>query len=106
MGTHQAEVEEEEEEEEVEGMAGQAVAAATVATGMNRVVLSAELCLLSPSPLVYRHAVILTAWYICDHHTALFCETHCVHVWTALRPDAVLSISQCQQERRRWIWRW
>jgi len=103
VDTHQAEVEEEEEEE---GMAGQAVAAATVATGMTRVVLSAELCLLSPSPLVYCHAVMLTAWYIFDHHTAVCFVFHCLHVWTALRPDAVLSISQCQQERRRWIWRW
>ena len=81
MGTHQAEVEEEEEEE---GMAGQAVAAATVATGMNRVVLSAELCLLSPSPLVYRHAVILTAWYICDHHTAFCFVKHTVCMYGLL----------------------
>ena len=60
MDTHQqAEVEEEEG-----GMAGQAVAvaaAATVATGMGRVVLSAEHCLSCPSPVMYCHTVKLTA---------------------------------------------
>ena len=74
MDTHQAEVEEEEEEV----MAEVAVAAATVAIGMHRDVLSAEHCMLSPARLVCCHAITSTAWYIFDHQDAL-CFAVCMH---------------------------
>ena len=85
MDTHQAEVEE--EEEEVMAGVAVAVAAATVATGMHRVVLSAEHCMLSPARLVCCHAVTSMhgTFLITMHFVSLFANAQ-----TALLPDAVL----------------